>query len=200
MAMFNDTGELYDHVKDSVAKEDDTVSIVDGEVLRRENLDDLVWNAVFNESKDVKAESRWLIKAAAQSLGIRSASIQGLYDAMGRGDVKGFVVPAINIRGLTYETARAIFRAAIKNRVGAFIFEIAKSEISYTGQSPSEYASVVLAAAIKEGYGGPVFIQGDHFQVNAKNYRGDKAKEIAGLKALIRSAVAAGFLLSLIHI
>jgi hypothetical protein len=102
---------------------------------------------------------------------------------MGRGEVSGFTVPAINIRGLTYDTARAIFRSAIKNDSGAFIFEIAKSEIGYTEQRPAEYAACCIAAAIKEGYRGPVFIQGDHFQINAKNYAKDKAAEIAGLKS-----------------
>lgn len=70
---------------------------------------------------------------------------------------------------MTYDVARQIFRVANKHNVGAFIFEIAKSEIGYTFQRPSEYASCVLAAAIKEGYKGPVFIQGDHFQFNAKS-------------------------------
>jgi len=43
--------------------------------------------------------------------------------------------------------------------------------MGYTDQQPAEYAAVVLAAAIKEGHEGPVFIQGDHFQINAKNTR-----------------------------
>src|SRR3990170_1041729 len=36
-------------------------------------------------------------------------------------------------------------------------------------------------------------IQGDHFQANAKKYQQDPAKEVAGLKALIKEAIAAGF-------
>ena len=35
-----------------------------------------------------------------------------------------------------------------------------------------------LAAAVKEGWTGPVFIQGDHFQLNAKNYNADPEKEL----------------------
>ena len=31
----------------------------------------------------------------------------------------------------------------------------------------------MLAAALREGFRGPVFIQGDHFQVNAKKYAVD---------------------------
>jgi fructose/tagatose bisphosphate aldolase len=82
---------------------------------------------------------------------------------------------------------------AKKNSSGAFILEIAKSEIGYTNQPPIEYAGVVLAAAIKESYSGPVFIQGDHFQVNAAKFKENPEKEIEGLKALIADAISSGF-------
>ena len=32
--------------------------------------------------------------------------------AYGRGETKTFTAPAINVRGLTYDTCRAVFRAA----------------------------------------------------------------------------------------
>jgi len=161
--------------------------------LRGDILDKLVLNAAINPSAEVKGLSRFIIKAAALELGIVNSSIQGLYEARGRGEIKGFTVPALNIRGLPYELCRAIFRTAIKTDAGAFIFELAKSEMNYTFQKPQELSAVILAAAIKEGYKGPVFIQGDHFQVNAKNYAQDKDKEIAGLKTLIENGIAGGF-------
>jgi fructose/tagatose bisphosphate aldolase len=122
-----------------------------------------------------------------------SASIQPLYEAMGRQDVKGFTVPAINIRGITYDVAQAVFRAAIKGQVGPVIFEIARSEIDYTSQRPAEFACAVTAAAIKTGHQGPIFLQGDHFQINAKNFAADKAKETQTVKNLIWEAIEAGF-------
>ena len=94
---------------------------------------------------------------------------------------------------MPYELCRAIFRTAIKSNAGAFIFELAKSEMSYTFQEPTELSTVILAAAIKEGFTGPVFIQGDHFQVNVKNYAQDPKKEIAGLKNLIQRGISGGF-------
>ncbi|MGA1875488.1 MAG: class II fructose-bisphosphate aldolase, partial [bacterium] len=100
---------------------------------------------------------------------------------------------AINLRGLTYDVAQAIIKSAIKNESKSFIFEIAKSEIGYTFQKPAEYASLCLAAAIKAGFIGPLFIQGDHFQVNAKNYKENPEAEIDGLKSLIKEAIEAGF-------
>jgi len=94
---------------------------------------------------------------------------------------------------MTYDLARAIFRVAKRNNSGAFIFEIAKSEMGYTSQPPIEYSSVILAAAIKENYSGPVFIQGDHFQVNAKKFAENPDKERQGLEELITDAIGAGF-------
>ena len=105
----------------------------------------------------------------------------------------GFTVPAINVRGMAYDTARAIFRTAVRMHAGAFILEIARSEIAYTGQRPAEYVTVMLAAALREGFRGPVFIQGDHFQVNAKKYAADPAGEVAAVKQLALEAVSAGF-------
>jgi len=89
--------------------------------------------------------------------------------------------------------ARAIFRVAEKNDSGAFVFEIARSEIGYTNQPPIEFASMVMAAAIKERYAGPVFIQGDHFQANAAKYKQNPIEEIEVLQVLIWDAVNSGF-------
>ncbi|MBI1912685.1 MAG: class II fructose-bisphosphate aldolase [Deltaproteobacteria bacterium] len=190
---FKSVGNLYDSMKGALKEKGGVVELVDEKLVRGEAIDKLIYNAVFNTNKEVLEESRKLIKSLASALGIRSASIHGLYMAMGRGECGGFTVPASNIRGLTYGAARACFRSAMKHNSAAFIFEIAKSEISYTEQRPAEYAACCLAAAIKEGYRGPVFIQGDHFQVNAKNYVKDKEAEINSLKKLIKEAIDADF-------
>ncbi|MDH5510014.1 MAG: class II fructose-bisphosphate aldolase [Nitrospinota bacterium] len=170
------------------------VKVTDPAAFRGEVIDHLVYNAVFAGNQEVRGMARWMIKSAAMDLGVWSASIQGLYEAMGRGDLKNqYTVPAVNIRGLSYDVARALVRAAMKNNSGTFLFEIAKSEIAYTLQSPAEYSTVMIAAAVKEGFTGPVFIQGDHFQVNAKKYKEDPAKESGGVKKLIEDAIRAQF-------
>ena len=133
------------------------------------------------------------IFALAYKKGIYPSSIHQFYIARGRGEFGGFTVPAINLRSMTYDLAKAIFRVAKINNSGAFIFEIAKSEMGYTAQPPIEYSAVVLAAAIKEGFSGPVFIQGDHFQVNAAKFKENPDKELEGLKVLIAEAIEAGF-------
>lgn len=169
------------------------VTIQDRRKLREYLIDELAYNAVFNPDKKLVEAIRWLIRRIGSALDIIPCSIQSFYEAMGKEEVKGFTVPAINIRGLTYDAARAVFRAALKNRVGAFIFEIARSEIGYTYQRPWEYATVIIAAAIKENFTGPIFLQGDHFQINAKRYAKDPREEVEVVKDLIREAIEAGF-------
>lgn len=159
-----------------------------------QEIDNLVYDAVFARDEQVREKQRRAIREMAASQGLYLASIQGLYDAAGKGLYSGRTVPAINIRGITYQVARAVFRAALKHKVGALIFEIARSEIGYTKQRPAEFATCVVAAALKEGFKGPVFLQGDHFQVNRKRYAVEPEKELNDLKELIRESIGAGFL------
>ena len=165
-----------------LAIEDDKVKVLDEGKLREELIDTLIFTAVFSPQAETAALARRVIRQAAADLGIFSASIQPLYEAMGRGEVSGFTVPAINIRGLTYCVAQAVLRAAQRGNVGAVLFEIARSEIGYTFQRPAEYATAVLAAAIKTGHRGPLFLQGDHFQIIAKRFHQDGAQEIKAVK------------------
>ena len=191
--LFENMVELNKSIKEPALDPDGKITEADATAVRESGIDALTLNAVLNVNDDVKTGARSLIKKLAKGMDIKLASIQNLYEAMGQRVVTGFTVPAINIRGLTYECARAIFRSMAKHRVGPVIFEIAKSEIGYTEQRPSEYAIVITAAAIKEGYKGPIFLQGDHFQINAKKFKEDPGAEIDGLKALIKEAMEAGF-------
>jgi fructose/tagatose bisphosphate aldolase len=168
------------------------IEVRDQTKLRSPATDRLVWQAVFGTG-DEREAARWLIWELGQATGARPASINDLYLARGRGECGGFTVPAINVRMLAYDTARAIFRAARSGKAGAIILEIARSEIAYTEQRPAEYVAVLIAAALREGYTLPLFIQGDHCQVNHKKYQADAGSEIGEVKKLIAEEVGAGF-------
>jgi len=156
-------------------------------------LDRLVWAGVFGPA-GAREAARQGVLDQCRSVGLYPASIHALYLARGRGEAPAtFTVPAINIRGLAYDTARALFRARKALDAGAVICEIARSEISYTGQRPAEYTFVVMAAALREGWTGPVFLQGDHFQVNAKKYTSGPAAELQAVLELTAEAIKAGF-------
>jgi fructose-bisphosphate aldolase class II len=164
------------------------VTVRDPARLRGLATDRLVWQAVFGTG-DAKEAARWLLWELGQVTGARPASIQGLYEARGRGDVSGFTVPAINVRMLAYDTARAVFRAARAGKAGAILLEIARSEIAYTEQRPAEYVAVLIGAALREGYTLPLFIQGDHCQVNQKKYHADPEGEVGEVKKLIAAFI-----------
>jgi fructose-bisphosphate aldolase class II len=168
------------------------VKVRDPSKLRSVATDQLAWQAVFGSAGEREA-ARWLLWELGQVTGARPASINDLYLARGRGECGGFTVPAMNVRMLAYDTARAIFRAARTGKAGAIILEIARSEIAYTEQRPAEYVSVMIAAALREGYTLPLFIQGDHCQVNQKKYQADPEGEVGEVKKLIAEEVGAGF-------
>ncbi|MGH7518787.1 MAG: class II fructose-bisphosphate aldolase [Gemmatimonadales bacterium] len=168
------------------------VAVRDPAALRSAGTDRLVHQAVFG-GPDERETARWLLWELGQAVGCRPASIHELYIARGRGECGGFTVPAINVRMLAYDTARAVFRAARAGDAGAIILEIARSEIAYTEQRPAEYVAVMIGAALREGHTLPLFIQGDHCQVNAKKYAADAEGEVGEVKKLITEEVGAGF-------
>jgi len=153
-------------------------------------MQNLVREAVFGKNKKGAQEK---IKETAERNGIWATSTQKLYEKIAKENHQGFTVPALNIRTLTFDIAKAVFRAAEKEEAGAFIFEIARSEIDYTGQSSEEYIAAILGAAIEEDFKGPLFFQGDHFKVNSRKYSINKKEEMESLKDLIKKAIKTGF-------
>lgn len=168
------------------------IELNDASKLQSEATDAVVWQAVFG-AKEEQAAARWLLWELGQTTGARPASIQDLYEARGRGECGGFTVPAINVRMLAYDTARSVFRAAKAGKAGAILLEIARSEISYTAQRPAEYVAVIQGAALREGYSAPLFIQGDHCQVNQKKYHADASEEVGAVTTLVAEEIASGF-------
>jgi fructose/tagatose bisphosphate aldolase len=169
------------------------INVRDAKALREKGIDAFINAAVFG-TPEQQATARWLIWELGQVMGVQPSSIHELYIARGAGELPHtFTTPAMNIRMMSYDTARAALSAAVKAKVGAFIFEIARSEMVYTEQRPSEFTSVMIAAGIKEGFKGPIFVQGDHFQINAKKWKSDADGELSALKKLIDEALNAGY-------
>ncbi len=184
--------ELLALLDDSVVIKDDKVQILDkGKV--RANIQALVEAAVLGEDPQ-RYIARYLIRKIALALDIVPASIQDLYIARGRGDVPNtFTTPAINLRGLPFYAAKSIFTIAQEIDAQAFIFELARSETGYTEQRPTEFTANILGAAIATGYAGPVFIQGDHYQVSLGRYSTEPETELQAVKDLTLEAIQAGY-------
>jgi fructose-bisphosphate aldolase, class II len=161
--------------------------------LRADGIRDLAWTAAFSEDPKTVEVAQWIVWEAAQELGARSASIHELYMARARGEVSGFTVPAINIRAQTFDMARVAFEMATTEDVGAMILELARSEQTYTFQRPIDYSTAVLAGAIAAHWQGPVFLQGDHYQFNARKYAADPESMTEEIRRACRLAVEAGY-------
>ncbi len=185
--------DLLTLIRASAHLDGDRLVIDDEDAFRAGAIRDLAWTAAFSTDEVTTAAAQWLVWEASQVLGARSASIQGLYDARARGEVHGFTVPAINIRAQTFDMARIVFEAAAAADVGAVILELARSEQTYTFQRPIDYATSVLAGAIAAGWQRPVFIQGDHYQFNAKKYAADPEAMTEEIRRACRLAIDAGY-------
>src|SRR5687767_14404727 len=94
---------------DAITVENERVTVHREADLASPKMDALVREAVFGvgEARDY---ARWLIWEIGEAVGVRPASINDLYMARGHGEVHGFTVPAMNVRGMSYDTARSIFR------------------------------------------------------------------------------------------
>ncbi len=169
------------------------LAIDDPAAFRGEVIRDLAWTAAFGEEGPTVDLARWLIHEAAQELGARTASIHELYMARARGEVNGFTVPALNLRTQVFDMARTVYETAASADVGAVILELARSEQTYTFQRPIDYSTSVLAGAIAAGWEGPVFIQGDHYQFNAKKYAEDAEATTEEIRRACRLAIDAAY-------
>lgn len=149
---------------------------------------DQLLKAALLASLPKQRQARSAIRRQAQAQGIWLASILPLYQARATVTM-AFTVPAMNVRGLGYDFCRAILRCARRQKVGAFIIEVARSEMAYTEQPADDVAVMALAAALAEGYTGPLFLQGDHYQVSREAPEADRA----ALKDLIGASLQAGF-------
>ncbi|HEX8941312.1 MAG TPA: class II fructose-bisphosphate aldolase [Candidatus Limnocylindrales bacterium] len=179
---------------DGVARLDGERLVISDEAgFRSRAAADLAWTATFSEDAATVEAARWIVWEASQALGAQSASIEALYRARARDEYQGLTVPAINLRAQTFDMARVILETARRDDAAAVIFELARSEQTYTYQRVFEYATSVLAGAIAAGWTGPVFIQGDHYQFNAKKYAADPETVTEEIRKACRDAIAAGY-------
>ena len=185
--------DLLAHLSGIAHVAEGALVIDDAARFRSEAAADLAWTAAFTADDATAEAARWLVWEASQALGARSASIQELYMARSRGEIGGFSVPAMNLRAQTFDMARTIYETAQKQDVGALILEIARSEQTYTFQRPMDFATSVYAGAIAAGWDGPIFVQGDHYQFNAKKYAADPEAMTEEIRRACRLAIDAGY-------
>ncbi|MBN1550083.1 class II fructose-bisphosphate aldolase [bacterium] len=194
MEPFSDVSQLCQSLKGVIGvKPGGKIVLLVPSMFRGELVDRLVRTVVFGGHPRLKKIAAFILRAAALQNGIWFDSIHKFYMECATGKIKPLTVPAFNIRGLTFHTARMLFRAARRKQAGVFIFELAPTEMNYTDQNPLEFSSCVIGAALREQYSGPVFVQGDHFKYDSKRYEENSAAETKWLSDLILECIDAGF-------
>lgn len=183
--------ELEQHVSSCLTETDSDVSITDEAKLKETVIDYLLGTALYCNEEELKKRAEHIIHLVTSALHITSSSTTTLYQAFQKGEVSGFTVPAINLRIMPYEVACTIFSLMQKHNIGIVIFELARSEMGYSQQTPSDLALIVMSAAVKTGYSGAIFIQGDHYQVDKETFSTDAVGELNKLKQLIIDSIKA---------
>lgn len=161
--------------------------------MNHHQIDQLAHQSAFGTDME-KQRARDAIYQACIDAQIYPWSINDLYKYIGsQNNPPKFSVPAMNLRGMSYDTSTTLFTVAKHRKVGALICELARSEMAYTDQPPSEYAHTIMAGALKAGWSGALFIQCDHFTVKTDEQGNIKSGEFENLKNLITEAIHSGF-------
>jgi len=128
----------------------------------------------FQRDEATVEAARWIVWEASQAIGARSASIQELYNARAE-RVPGMTVPAINLRRRPSTWPRHP-RDGQEERLRRRHLRAGALRADLHLPASLRVRTSVLAGAIAAGWKGPVFIQGDHYQFNAKKYAADAEK------------------------
>lgn len=161
--------------------------------LEKEIIYTLAFNASVNDSKEIKDESIKIINKLAEIYKIKTGSNYDFYQKKKNGEYEFFTVPAINSRMITLHTVRSAVKVAENLKLPHLIFELALSEMGYTGQDKQEYVALVKSAYISLGIKDKtIYLQADHYQLDPKKYEENSIVEIERIKNLIQKAVEAG--------
>ena len=186
--------DLLAHL-DGIAHLDDDRLVIDDEArFRAEAAADLAWTAAFT-TDDPTGRGRPLARLGGEP-GSWAPAPRASTSCTGARPRRGLAASPSrrSTSAPRPSTWRATFyETAARADVGAVIFELARSEQTYTYQRPMDYATSVLAGAIAAGWRGPVFIQGDHYQFNAKKYAADPEAMTEEIRRACRLAIDAGY-------
>lgn len=140
--LFQTMSQLGDTLRGIVRISQDRVEVLDSKQILGVLMDRLVWTAVFHETVEMRGMARWIIKMLPPSFGIH-------FNVAPPPETQShFIIPTIQITGLTYDTARTLFRTAVQHRLGAFVISHHQKE------KQAQINAIFAAAAIQEGFQG----------------------------------------------
>lgn len=180
-------------LRDSVTFNGTSISLRSRRIFTEQHIDRLAYESVFHEDPAMRSRVRWVILQLCAEDRIFPASLQSFSESRARGDAGGLTVPVLCLPTLTYDLACAVFRAATRQRVGLFSFALSRADLETTGQAFDEYSAVIMGAALRECWQGPVFLQAGPLRIDADRFAVRRAAEMSALKYLLEQALQAGF-------
>ena len=160
---FETMSQLGDTLRGILQIREGDVGILDRERVRGPLLDRLAETAARHQSGEMRGTARWLLKVIAPHFGVYFASSKRLREVAPR----GWTLPAVSIRAEDYAGLRALFRAAVQTDAGAFFLVPADSGNTRAFNDPALPAPLAAAAAVQEGFAGPLFIGRDDGEAKA---------------------------------
>ena len=189
---YSDFNALKKALPQAVRFQKNGLAVENVNLLRDAFIDELVYQAVFGKEKAREA-AFWVIWAASQALGCGAGSLQGIRNAVGRGQLRGYQLPVIKIPGLAYDAARTAIRAAKALECGILVFEISPEDSRETGVDPAEFAACALGAAIREDWDLPVLLQLGPIPADPRTVLSDLGAFTGSVKSLAEAGVRSGF-------
>ena len=166
--------EMLQAIRDAVQLANGGVKVTNADRLRTQHIDRLVHTAVFGDERDRCRRSLDHLEGGLGSrrqVGLDRRPVPGPRARRVRRDHRPGRQRARH--GLRHR-ARARSRRQGEELRRLHLRACALARWATPSRTCDEFATVVTAASIREGHVGPIFIQGDHYQANAKKY-GDRS-------------------------
>ena len=171
------------------------VKVLNRQLFLDKGVDILADAAAHSINPDVKVAAKRILLEVAPFFGLKLASDHEFYMAKQEDKWSNITVPAVNGRASVYLSLKPLYRVAKQKKVGVLKTEVARSEQRYSAQDSAEITAISIAAAIKEGYTGLLFVQQDHNQFDRKKFfksDAERQKEIEARNALFHEGLLAG--------
>lgn len=117
-------------------------------------IDAFARNAVFNDDPHIRRRLRYALREAAAVAGVVSRPLDGLLANLAESRSELGTLLSFRLSGHCYDLARLILRTAVQHEAAGIVLEQ-----GWTGQSPWEFSALMLAAAMREGWRGPLHLR-----------------------------------------
>ncbi|MCX5677728.1 MAG: hypothetical protein NTY76_01285, partial [Candidatus Omnitrophica bacterium] len=182
--------ELLNRIDNTTQVTKDSVVVTNHGRFVERTVDYLALTAGLSGDSDTRAAAQTLLDELAASFNFKFGSSSDLNMFAGEGKEKNLyyatIIPVFNGTTAMYDKLRDSFKAVKESQKEAIMLELAMSKTRASREELSIFTASIIAAAIREGYEGLIFVQGDHYQVSGE---GLVERELRGVAGPLRQAI-----------